>query len=200
MKRRIEKTEIYYENNRIKSFYDHKEVYKKTGSFFFYDIVSSAVTAVIAISIIFTFIFRVVSVSGKSMVPTLHDADKLVVSRLNYTVSRSDIVVVSPTKGFDEPIIKRVIGIEGDTIDIDFEKGIVYRNGQALDEKYTNSLTNKSYDMKFPIVVRPGCVFVMGDNRNHSLDSRSTQIGLVDERLIIGKAVFRIYPAGNFKI
>lgn len=200
MKRRIEKTVLYYDNNRIKSVYNHEEVYKNTDRFFFYDIVSSVVTAIIAISIIFSFMFRVVSVSGKSMVPTLHDADRLVVSRLNYTVSRGDIVVVSQTKDFDEPIIKRVIGVEGDTIDIDFENGIVYRNGKALEEKYTNSSTNRSYDMNFPLVVKTGCVFVMGDNRNHSLDSRSTKIGLVDKRSIIGKAVLRIYPVGDFKI
>ena len=153
--------------------------------------------AIIIIFLVFAFLFRAVSVSGKSMVPTLNDRDWLIVSNALYTPGHGDVVVVAPTKGFDEPIIKRVIGVAGDTIDIDFENGIVYRNSQALKEDYTNTPTNLSYDVEFPVTVPEGYIFVMGDNRNNSLDSRSSKIGFVDCRNVLGRVVTRVYPFGE---
>ena len=98
------------------------------------------------------------------------------------------------------PIIKRIIAVGGDTVDIDFDKHEVYVNGELIDEPYIAQPTRLEYDVKFPITVEDGRVFVMGDNRNDSLDSRSSKIGTVDERYIFGKAIFRIVPAGEWKI
>lgn len=200
MKRRIEQTVIYYKDEKIISVYDCERIYKKSKWSMFYDVIGSVMSAIVAIFLVFAFLFRAVSVSGRSMVPTLNDRDWLIISRTGYTASDGDIVVVSPTQDFDEPIIKRVIGVAGDTIDIDFEKGVVYRNGEQLSEEYTNTPTNRSYDIKFPLTVPEGCVFVMGDNRNNSLDSRSSKIGLVDCRNILGRVIVRILPFGDFKV
>lgn len=200
MKRKIEQTVIYYKDERIISVYDCESIYRKSKFGTFYDIIGSVMAAVIAIFLVFTFLFRAVTVQGKSMVPTLSDKDWLIVSNTGYTAQNGDIIVVSKANDYDEPIIKRVIGVAGDTIDIDFEKGVVYRNGVMLYEKYTNTPTNRSFDVKFPITVPEGYVFVMGDNRNNSLDSRSSKIGLVDCRNILGRVVVRLIPFGEFKV
>ena len=91
-------------------------------------------------------------------------------------------------------LIKRVIGCAGDVIDIDFQQGVVYRNGEALDEPYINEPTFLQMDVEFPVTVPEGCIFVMGDNRNHSDDSRDSEIGMVDTRRVMGKALFRFFP------
>ena len=120
-----------------------------------------------------------------------------------YTPKNGDIVVISRNidNSVDEessaPIIKRIIATEGQTVDIDFEQGIVFVDGVALDEPYTRTPTNLKYDIEFPVLVDDGCVFVLGDNRNDSRDSRSSLIGnngMIDTRYILGKAVFRILP------
>ena len=199
MKRKIEKTVIYYKNGEIISIYDCEDIYKNNKFSPLYDVVGSVTAAIMAIFLIFAFLFRPVSVSGRSMVPTLNDKDWLLVSNTDYLPQRGDIIVVAKANKYDDPIIKRIIGVEGDTIDIDFNSGVVYRNGAALEEKYTNTPTNLSYDVKFPVTVPEGSVFVMGDNRNNSLDSRSTKIGFVDRKNILGKVVVRLFPAGEYK-
>ena len=93
-----------------------------------------------------------------------------------------------------EPIIKRVIATEGQTVDIDFEAGTVYVDGVALEEDYTYTLTTNEEGMTFPLTVDEGCIFVMGDNRGRSKDSRDPEIGLIDEREVLGKAVFLVFP------
>ena len=98
----------------------------------------------------------------------------------------------------DKPIVKRVIATEGQTIDIDFASGRVSVDGRVLDEPYINDLTTRQFDMQFPQTVPKGCVFVMGDNRNHSSDSRVGSLGMVDKRYIIGRLVFRILPINQF--
>ena len=95
------------------------------------------------------------------------------------------------------PIIKRVIATEGQTVDIDFDQGVVYVDGQALQEDYTYTPTNVKEGMQFPLTVAEGCLFVMGDNRNRSKDSRNPEIGLVDKREILGKAIFLFLPAAD---
>ncbi len=161
------------------------------------------ITAIIAVVIIFTFIFKVVTIEGGSMKETLHHGDKVIISNLFYTPERGDIVVVSRNidNSVDEessaPIIKRIIATQGQTVDIDFEQGIVYVDGVALDEPYTRTPTNLKYDIEFPVLVSDGCVFVLGDNRNDSRDSRSSLIGdngMIDTRYILGKAILRILP------
>ena len=145
----------------------------------------------------FLLVFRVVVVSGPSMQNTLVDGDYLLLlSNTFYTDPQAgDIVVVSKAsfeKG--EPIVKRVIATQGQEVDIDFDAGIVFVDGVALEEDYTLTPTNLQEGVEFPMTVDEGCVFVMGDNRNVSLDSRSKQIGLVDCREILGKAIFLFLP------
>ena len=152
------------------------------------------------ILMIFSLCFRIVIVSGPSMNNTLMDGDWiLLISNVFYRdIGRGDIIVASKDDFKDgEPIIKRVIATEGQMVDIDFHRGIVYVDGVALDEPYALSPTYMSEGVSFPIIVDSGCVFVMGDNRNNSKDSRSNEIGLIDKREIIGKAVFILFPGRN---
>ena len=151
----------------------------------------------LAVVVVLFLVFRVVIVSGPSMYDTLLDGDcLLMVSNVFYNdPEQGDIVVISK-ESFDdgEPIVKRIIATEGQIVDIDFEDGIVYVDGIALEEPYTHTPTNLDEGVSFPLTVAPGCVFVMGDNRNSSKDSRSPEIGLVDCREILGKAIFLLYP------
>ena len=121
------------------------------------------------------------------MFPTLLDGDRVVTSRLFYTPQCGDIVVVQTDTFGPKAIVKRVIATGGQTVDIDFEKGIVYVDGVALNEEYTAELTLTQEDFSGPITVPEGCLFLMGDNRNASTDSRSSRVGMVDERCVLGK-------------
>lgn len=144
--------------------------------------------------------FRIVVVSGSSMYKTLVDGDYLLlVSNVLYQQPKQGDIIVASKQSFDngKPIVKRVIATEGQTVDIDFDAGIVYVDGQALEENYTYTPTNLDEGVSFPLVVETGHVFVLGDNRNHSRDSRSVDVGQVDEREILGKAVFLFLPGTN---
>ena len=169
-------------------------------------------TAVIAVVIIFCFIFRVATIDGNSMRNTLYGknkdgeiADKVIITNLGYTPEQGDIVVISRNvensvegqQMSEGPIIKRVIAVGGQTVNIDFESGTVYVDGVALKEDYISTPTTRSGDVEFPIFVPEGYIFVLGDNRSDSLDSRYSQIGengLVDTRYILGHSIFRIFP------
>jgi len=152
------------------------------------------VSGLIVCVLIFTFLCRPAGVIGSSMVPTLEEGDRLIISKLFYEPRYGDIVVLRKETFKMEPIIKRVIATEGQTVDIDFDKGVVYVDGKALDEPYINDLTHDAESFTDPVTVPEGCVFVMGDNRNRSTDSRYASIGCVDTRLILGKAYFRLAP------
>ena len=144
--------------------------------------------------------FRVVVVSGSSMYDTLLDGDYLLlISNVFYQNPRQGDIVVASKDSFDNgaPIVKRVIATEGQTVDIDFGTGIVYVDGVALEEDYTYTMTNLDEGTSFPQVVEKGHVFLMGDNRNKSKDSRSPEIGQVDEREILGKAIFLFMSGTN---
>jgi signal peptidase I len=150
--------------------------------------------------IIFLMFFRVVVVEGTSMNQTLLDGDYLLL--LNSTFygepEQGDIVVISKDS-YDHgvPIVKRVIATEGQIVDIDFETGTVYVDGVALVEPYLNTPTNVQGGVQFPLEVEDSCVFVMGDNRNRSKDSRYYEIGMIDTREILGKAIFLVLPGTN---
>lgn len=178
-----------------------------------FDWLESILTAVITIVLIFTFIIRINTVDGDSMNPTLTAGQKLVVSDLFYTPDYNDIVIVQAAKlDGGKPIVKRIIGLPGDTIRIDFESGTVYRNGAALpletrsgiiyeDGHAINTVTTLRQDMLSNVdyTVPEGSYFVMGDNRNNSKDSRLLSvIGFIDKNYIAGRAVFSIFPFNTF--
>ena len=164
---------------------------------FLYETASVFVTALVIIAVLFTFIIRFVGVDGDSMNPTLYNNDWLVVTAINTNIQQGDIVISTQPNAFNEPIVKRVIAKGGQTVDIDFSQGIVYVDGKALDEPYVAESTRTMEGISFPIVVPEGRLFLMGDNRNKSTDSRSAAIGCVDERYILGVVKCRAIP--NFK-
>ena len=152
---------------------------------------------VIAIMLIFLLIFRISVVSGHSMDQTLQHGDYLLIlNNVVYTEPKQGDILVFGKKSFKdgEPVIKRVIATEGQWVDIDFDAGVVYVNGNPLDEPYANTPTFIDEGVSFPLMVEEGCIFVLGDNRNSSKDSRSPDIGQVDKREILGKAFFIILP------
>lgn len=160
----------------------------------FFEWGEALVVSLTAIILLFTFVVRLIGVDGSSMYPTLHDRDKVFMSNLFYTPAKGDIVVLTKESFIEGPIVKRIIATEGDTVDIDFMTGTVTVNGEVLDEPYINEPTYTAIDMTFPQTVPEGCVFVMGDNRNKSSDSRDTRLGMVDERYILGHVLVRILP------
>lgn len=155
---------------------------------------------VAGIIFLFSVFFRFVIVSGPSMFNTLVDGDFLLLlsSTVYRTPEHGDIVVISKDSFRDgEPIVKRIIATEGQTVDIDFQSGVVYVDGVALEEDYTYTATNTYEGISFPLTVDEGCVFVLGDNRNISKDSRDPEIGLIDTREILGKAIVLLFPGNN---
>ena len=149
------------------------------------------------IMVVFLLVFRMVIVSGSSMYSTLWDGDWiLLISGSFYQEPEYGDIIVACKDTFNdgEPIIKRVIATEGQTVDIDFEAGIVYVDGKPLEELYTYTSTNFEEGMVFPVTVEDGCVFALGDNRNNSRDSRDPSIGMIDRREILGKAIFLVFP------
>ena len=165
-----------------------------------YEWVQALVCSVLAVVVLFTFVIRMIGVDGHSMVPTLQDKDRLLVlnSMLYDDYKYGDIVVLRKPTFLEKPIVKRVIATEGQTVDIDFSTGSVYVDGALLKEDYINELTFTEEGTAFPLTVPEGSIFVMGDNRNHSSDSRDERLGPVDERLIIGKAVFLLFPGKDY--
>lgn len=158
------------------------------------------VIAVVIVSMVFTFLFRVITVTGTSMIPSFHDGDRVLVASSHLALKQGDVVVI--TNVLREPIIKRVIATEGQTVNFDYENGRVLVDGEALDESrfgLENGVTKEPYTsfelLDFPQEVPPGCVFVLGDNRSVSEDSRYRIVGMVDERNVLGKAVFRLFSA-----
>jgi signal peptidase I len=159
-----------------------------------YDWLQCIVTALVCSILTFVFLGRIIGVEGSSMVPTFHDRDKVLMSNLFYTPKQGDIVVLTKESFSAEPIVKRVIAVEGQTVNINFETAQVWVDGILLDEPYIAEPTRSSYDVLFPLTVEEGCIFVMGDNRNRSSDSRDSRIGMVDQRCVLGKVYAVILP------
>ncbi|MEE3427705.1 MAG: signal peptidase I [Ruminococcus sp.] len=163
-----------------------------------YEWVHSLVFAVAIVVILLTFFVRLVDVSGTSMKQTLQNNDKVVVSNFFYQPKQGDIVVISHGAEYAEPIIKRVIATEGQSLSIDFDTEKIIVDGVELKENYIQGHTHKE-DGEIPKVIPKGKVFVLGDNRGVSMDSRSKAIGLIDVTDIIGKAEVVVFPFGNMK-
>ena len=160
-----------------------------------YDVVATLESAVVILMLFFSLVFRPAAVIGDSMLPSFNSGDRVACIHSFSGYERGDVIIISHATRKDESIIKRVIAVGGDTVDIDFSV-----NGQVLDEPYVNTPTNLSYDMTFPVTVPEGKLFVLGDNRNDSLDSRSTDIGFINENKVLGKVVFRFYPFDKIEI
>lgn len=152
--------------------------------------------AVAVIALVFTFAVRIVQVDGSSMNPSLYSGERLLIATF-LQPDYGDVVVTDSYIPYGKPLVKRVIGKAGDTIDIDFQTGVVYRNGQALSEPYTAEPTWTYEGVDFPLTVPDGCLFIMGDNRNNSKDSRDAEIGCVDIRDVLGVAIWRLMPFGG---
>ena len=167
-----------------------------------YEWVQSLVGSVLVVVAIFTFVIRMMGVDGHSMLNTLQHGDRLLVvnSMLYHDYKYGDIVILRKNGVFDDdPIVKRVIAVEGQTVDIDFAEGIVYVDGEALEEDYIREPTYTAEGTEFPLTVPEGSIFVMSDNRNGSSDSRDYRLGTVDTRYVIGKAAFLIFPGPDYE-
>ncbi|MDE6005800.1 MAG: signal peptidase I [Oscillospiraceae bacterium] len=172
------------------------------------EIIETMLITLFVVVLLISYVTRPVTVDGSSMVPTLQDQDRLVMLRLLYTPKQGDIVVVYNSNGhvldsngevvnsgygLNENIIKRVIATEGQKIDIRVDEGLVYVDDEALDEPYVNeAVRSNDGAFSYPMIIPEGYVFVMGDNRNHSTDSRSVFVGLVAKEDVLGKAYFRL--------
>ena len=165
-----------------------------------YEWVQSLVGSVLVVVAIFTFGIRMLGVDGHSMLNTLQHDVRLVVNPIFYhDYQYGDIVILRKNGVFDnDPIVKRVIAVGGQTVDIDFDAGVVYVDGEALEEDYIREPTYTAEGTEFPLTVPEGSIFVMGDNRNGSSDSRDYRLGTVDTRYVIGKAAFLIFPGPDY--
>ena len=166
-----------------------------------YEWIQSLVGSVLVVVAIFTFGIRMLGVDGHSMLNTLQHGDRLMVVNpiFYHDYKYGDIVILRKTGVFDnEPIVKRVIATGGQTVDIDFSEGVVYVDGEALEEDYIREPTYPAEGTEFPLTVPEGSIFVMGDNRNGSSDSRDYRLGTVDTRYVIGKAAFLLFPGLDY--
>ena len=177
---------------------EHEEKSKPSFiTFLLFDAVSIVSSAILVVALCFMLLFRTVGVVGSSMVPTLENGDRIVLSAFLFEPKYGDIVVTcQPSKVdyIESTLVKRIIATEGQTVDIDFDKGIVYVDGEALNEPYVNELVHDRESFYEPVTVPEGYVFVMGDNRNASTDSRDSRIGLIRKEYVMGKALFKLSP------
>ena len=165
-----------------------------------YDWIQCIIFALVFCVLLFVCAVRMVNVVGHSMVPTLEQSDKVVISNLFYHPKQGDVVVLRKQTLMEEPIVKRIIAPEGPTVDIALAAGVVDGDGKALDEPYVNEPVHDRENFEGKITVPEGCVFVMGDNRNASTDSRDARLGCVDTRYIMGRVYFTLFPVKNIGV
>ena len=201
-------------NNNEKDILEINAPKKKQGSFLseLFDYFELFIISACCVLILFSFFTRICRVSGDSMLNTLYNNEMLIVSDVLYTPERGDIIVFHQTgndpSDLNEPVVKRVIATEGEWIDIEVgSKGLIVtiydsnkENPQVLQEDYANYFKGVGYYnyTGYPVQVPEGSIFVMGDNRGNSLDSRSDSIGFVDVRRVLGKVVCRVLPLDKF--
>lgn len=165
-----------------------------------YEWLDALVFALLAVAILFVAFFKVYAVLGASMEPTLRTGNRVFAWCFLYEPAQGDIVILDEELVLGESIVKRVVAIEGQVVDIDEETGEITVDGIVFDEPVATSLSNLNGNMHFPLRVPDGHVFVMGDNRGNSHDSRYTTIGFVDERSVMGNVLYVFGPGGNGKV
>lgn len=178
-------------------------------------IAETVLISLFVITMIFTYLLKIVTVKGESMKNTLLPEDKLLTTAWCGNPEQGDIIIINAKEalllaeddsliyktGLDKHIVKRVIATEGQSVNIDFDRGAVYVDGVMLDEPYITSLTHideGAFTGQYPVTVPEGCVFVLGDNRLVSKDSRSADIGFIETKNIVGKVIFRLSPLEEF--
>lgn len=163
-----------------------------------YSVLRDFAVILAVVALLFVFVVRLVGVSGSSMYPTLVNKDYMLLlsNFISDDYKQGDIVVMTVPSYGREPLVKRVIATEGQTVDIDFTTGQVFVDDVLLEEDYISEPTWLDYadGLSYPVTVPEGCVFVMGDNRNNSTDSRYAPIGMVDTRRITGKVLCILIP------
>lgn len=182
---------IYYEYKEK----TEKEEIAKTALSSFFHWMSGIVAVLFVIFLVVMLFFRPVTVSGPSMEPTLHDGDRLFVYSFMYEPENGDVIVARSPDGADMPVIKRVIAKEGQVVEVDYENGTVTVDGVVLEENYISGMSKvPQNEIEYPYTVPADRIFVMGDYRDESRDSRHKAFGCIDENTVAGKAVFRFYP------
>lgn len=167
-------------------------------SAYIYSLFSMILTLMVCVFVLFTLFLRLVSVSGDSMIPNIYHGEKILVSDFMYTPDYGDVVVIGRSTETENSIIKRVVALPGDTVNINFDTHMITVNGGVITERYrTNGAITERGDMTFPLNVPEGCVFVLGDNRNNSIDSRFSSVGFIRLEEITGKALFKLFPPGS---
>ena len=182
---------IYYEYKEK----TEKEEIAKTALSSFFHWMSGIVAVLFVIFLVVMLFFRPVTVSGPSMEPTLHNGDRLFVYSFMYEPENGDVIVARSPDGADMPVIKRVIAKEGQVVEVDYENGTVTVDGVVLEENYISGMSKvPQNEIEYPYTVPEDRIFVMGDYRDESRDSRHKTFGCIDENTVAGKAVFRFYP------
>lgn len=177
-----------------------KKSYGKAAEYI-YSVFSTFLICMMIVFVAFSFFFRLVQVTGDSMNPTLEEGDRLIISNFSYTPDYGDIIAVNKNGIEKSSMIKRVIALPGDTVSIDFVTHLIIVNGKVLFEDYeVTEPISESYDFTGPVTVPENAVFVLGDNRNNSVDSRTESIGFITLDEINGKALTRLFPIGRFNI